>query len=81
MAQVALDLDDGQAGLDVDAPPAADLRFELDVDEVVFAQVQAAIEEDRLDVSLDVGLSSHRAAGELAREDCEINDCGHQSEL
>jgi len=81
MSQIAFHLYGGEAGFDVDAPATTRLRFQLDGDEIVLAKVQPAIEQDRLDVRLDVGLGAHRAASELARKGRQINDRGHQSEL
>ena len=71
-AQVAFDLDGGEAGLDVDAPAAADLDLELGLDEVLFTEVEAAVEQQGADIGLDIGFGSGRAAGEQADECGEV---------
>ena len=68
-AQVTLDLDRGEAGLDVDAPAATDLCLKLDNIEVALAQVEAAVEQQSLDVGLLVGLRLRRA-GSKATDKC-----------
>jgi hypothetical protein len=52
LAEVALGLDDREAGLDVDAPAAADLRFEDHLSEILLAEVQTAVKQQSPDVRL-----------------------------
>ena len=72
LAQVALDLDNREADLDVDTAAAADLRFEFDDIEVAFAEVQTTVEEKRLNVGLRVGFGRLRAGGEAAGESGKV---------
>lgn len=50
LVEVSLDLEDGAAGFDVDAPTALDWGLERDFSQVVLLQVQGRLEEQLSDV-------------------------------
>jgi hypothetical protein len=71
-AQVALHLDDGEPGLNVDTSTSAGLRFQVHTLDLVLDQVQRRSEQEQPDIALDgrlrtVGVSRREAHDDLAQ--------------
>jgi hypothetical protein len=60
------------ADLHVDPPPTSDRRFQLDV-EILFTEVQPAVEQKRLDIGLEVRLSAAVASREPSCKLVEVH--------